>query len=111
MVMMIVQVLFQEILAIVIAVWGADGRVNVLAGGGATPTKGYGALMIELNENNRAVDAVVEDRFFIHLTNPGEAGAVQMLLDFLHLYLGMSFLEVANPKSGELQEGRFLISR
>ena len=94
--------LFQEVLAIVIPVGGAHGGVNVLAGCSATATQRDGALVIKFDEHDRAVNAIIEDRLFIHLSNPCKASAIEVFCDFLHLHLGVAFLKISDPEASEL---------
>src|SRR5215208_6078514 len=55
-------VLPQEVLAVVVAVGGAGDCVDVLAGrGAAAVAEGDRLLVVELDQDDRAVDAVVED--------------------------------------------------
>ena len=45
---MVVEMLSQQVLAVVVAVGGADGGVNVIAGRLAGPVERDGALVVEL---------------------------------------------------------------
>ena len=99
--MVIPEMLPQQIFAIIISVGSSYCRVNVISSCFPIAIQGNGALVIELDEDHRTVDAVEKDRSFVHLSNPGKVGAIEVLLDFLHLDLGMSFFEIVNPEAGE----------
>jgi len=66
----------QQILAVVVAVGRADDGVDVLAGGlvgvGGGAAQVGRALVVELDEQDRAVDAIVKDAVVIRATDPGE---------------------------------------
>ena len=51
------------------------------------------------------MDPVVEHRILVHLSDPGEPGAVEVLADLLHLHPGVPFPDVADPGFAEFQEG------
>ncbi len=61
-------------------------------------------LMIELDENHRAVNAVVEHRFRSHYTNPAKVGFTQMLAHFVHADLGVAGRHVADVLRDEVNE-------
>ncbi len=55
------------------------------------------------------MNAIVEDRIFIHLADPCKAGAVEVFFDFLHLHFGVAFLEISDPEASEPQKCGLLI--
>lgn len=55
------------------------GVTTVIAG----IRQGHSGLVIELDENHRVVDAIIERRHRIELPNPGEDGFAEMLVDFV----------------------------
>lgn len=89
---MLMVMLAEEIFAVVVAIRGSDHRVDVLAIGCASRQEvshSHWALMIKLDEKDRAVDTVIEDSLIIGGADPGEVGTAYMLIDFLHLNLSM----------------------
>lgn len=105
---MVQQVLTEKILAVVVAIRRANGGVDVLAGGGAAATECDGALMIELNHHDGAVNAVVEDGVGLHVSDPGESGPVELRLHFLHFDPGMALCHVGDPMFDEAHESFLL---
>ena len=71
-------VLAEQILAVVVAVRGAHHGVDVLTvrrfGICRKVAQADRLLMIEFNQNHRAVDAVVEDTVRFNAPNPGKPG-------------------------------------
>ena len=103
------EVLFEQIFPIVISIRRPDGGVDVILCRDATSAQCDGALVIKLDEDNRAVDTVVEHRVGIHFTDPGKASFIEMFFDLFHFHLGVSFFQIMNPESSEFKEGFLLI--
>ena len=82
--------LAQKVLAIVVAVRGAYDDVDVI------PVRLYilaecnAPLVIELDDDYRALDAVVKDAIVFHASHPAKISLPEVLLHFCHFYLGMS---------------------
>ena len=77
----------QQVLAVVVAVWRSNHRMNMVSGGDAPLIKherADGVLVIELNHDYRAMNPVIEYGVILGGTDPGEEGIVQMSRDFLH---------------------------
>src|SRR5262245_16991453 len=70
-------VLPEQILAVVVAVGGADDRVDVIARRLVVVERNT-ALVIELDQDDRAVDAVVEHAVVRDTADPGEARLVEV---------------------------------
>ena len=81
---MLLVVLAQQILAVVVAVRRPHDRVDVNAAGHFRPGQRDRRLMIELDQDHRAVDPVVEDGIAPRGADPGEVRGVEVLPHFLH---------------------------
>ena len=92
--------LAQKILPVVVTVGRAHHAVDVLACGLiAILSHGRevrGPLVVELNQNHRAVDAIVIDARLIRAAHPGEPGVVEVPLHFVHSHARMAFVHVAD---------------
>src|SRR5712692_2483966 len=55
-------------------------------------------LMVELDENNRAVDTVIERAHRVTVADPGEIGFRQMRLHFLESDLGVTGPDTADVR-------------
>ena len=63
-----------------------------------------GLLMIELDEDDRAVDAVVEHAAGIGPADPREPGAIEMGADFGHLHPRVPVVHGADVEPNQLQQ-------
>ena len=92
--------LSEKVFAVIIPVGRAHDDMNVLARGqfrvGRKASQIGGPLMIELNQDHRAVDTVVVHTRGIRATDPGEISAVDLLLNLIHLYSGVTVIHVAS---------------
>ena len=82
-------VLAQKIFAVVIAVWGAHHYMDVISIGLLVLAKRDAPLVVELNDNHRAVDSIVENTVVVHAAHPAKVSIAQVLLDFLHSHPSM----------------------
>lgn len=73
----------QQVGPVVVAVRGADHGVDVLARGHVVVEHDPG-LVLELDEDHRAVEAVVEGAVRSAVTDPGETGVREMGGDLVH---------------------------
>ena len=77
----------QQILAVIVAVRRPDDGVDVLLvrarRGGEVAEVGR-VLMVELDQDHRAVDAVIEDAAGIGFADPREVGAIDVPAHFFH---------------------------
>src|SRR5215204_7213350 len=82
--------LAQQILPVVVAVGRAHHHVDVLVIGnvgiGRELAQVRGRLVIELDQNDRALDAIVEDGIRVCLADPRKRGRGDVLLDVGHLH-------------------------
>jgi hypothetical protein len=82
-------VLAQKIFAVVVAVWGAHDYMDVIFVRLFVLPERNAPLMVELNDDDRTLDAIVKHTVVIHAAHPAKVGIPQMALHFLHSYLGM----------------------
>src|SRR5688500_11537142 len=91
--------------AVVVAGGGADYGGDVVAGGRVGAAEGDGALMIEFDEDDGAVDAVVKDAVGFGGADPSEGRAVEMGADFGHFHASVAVAHASDvfvDKFGEL---------
>jgi hypothetical protein len=84
-----------RLLAVVVALRGADRCVDV-ATRGLVALEGYGCQMVELDEDDRAVNTVVVARFDLCPTHPREVGLAEMAA-----ILRKPDMVVARPQSAD----------
>src|SRR6267142_2218063 len=87
--------LAQEILAVIVAIWRAHHGVDVIARRLLIAQRNA-ALMVEFDEDDRAVDPIIEYAVFVDAAHPGEVGISQMLCHLRHSDLGMARPDVAD---------------
>ena len=63
-----------------------------------------GPLVVELDQDDRAVDAVVEDRVVAGAANPGEVGVIEMGLDLGHPHPGVSLAHVVDVDADQVEQ-------
>src|SRR5215813_3130360 len=103
-------VLSEQILAVVVAVGRADDRVDMIARG-LVVVERDAALVIELDQDDRAVDAVVVDAVLRHAADPREAGLVQVPRDLFAAHSSVAGTDatevrVEQPSQQALLAGR-----
>ena len=98
----------QQILAIVIAVGGADDSVDVLARGSLGAGQGDGALVVEFNQHHGALDAVIKNAVLFRAAHPAEVRGIEMLFHIGHFHLGMAIGEIPDVHFNEPMQLRFL---
>src|SRR5438132_14351891 len=90
----------QEVFAVIISIGGADHAMNVLARRlfwiGGKPSEVGGLLVIELDQDHRAVDAIVIDAARVRSADPGEPGLIEVAPDFVHFYSRVTIVDVAD---------------
>ena len=79
-------VLTQEVFTVVVPVGSAQYSMNVFSRWLATAKRSHTTLVIELNQHDRTVNAIVVDTLISRVTDPGKVGSVEMLFDLLHFY-------------------------
>src|SRR5262245_54660862 len=87
--MALLVMLAQKIFAVVVAVRRAHDYVDVIFVGLFVLAEGNATLVVELNDNHRALDSIIENTVVIHAAHPAKASIPQMLLYFLHSHLSM----------------------
>src|SRR5215207_6902981 len=100
-------VLSEKILAVVVAIRSPDHGVDVLDVRNAWShqvAKGNRLLMIELDENDRAVDAVIEDAAGLRVADPGHPRAVQESPHFVHLHSCMPVVHVIDVERDQVEQ-------
>src|SRR5215472_7890147 len=101
-------VLAEQVFPVVIAVWSADNRMNVLAVGLIAVFSELGQvgrpLMVEFYQYHRAVDAVVKDAIRRGSSNPCEPGIGEMAFYFFHFHAGVARVHVANVQVNQVYE-------
>lgn len=101
------EVLPQQVLAVVITIGGADDDMDVLPVGASIRKvlpHPDGSLVVKLDEDDRTLNSVVENGVIAGATDPGETGFIEMFLDFAHADFGMSLFQVANIKPDQIEE-------
>src|SRR5262249_28750297 len=101
-------VLAQQVFPVVVAIRRANYCVNVLpirliAVCGKL-SEVCRTLMVELDQDHRAVDAVVEDTVWRRSADPGEPGVGEMALYFFHSYSRMVGVHIADIQVDEVNE-------
>ena len=81
--------LAQKIFAVIVAVGGAHDDMDVIFVGLFVLAKRDTPLVVELNDDHRTLDAIIENAVVIHAAHPAKVGVPQMALHFLHPHLGM----------------------
>ena len=61
-------------------------------------------LVIELDQNHRTLDSIVEDAVGLSAADPGEPGVIEVLIDFVHLYSGMTIVQDADKVSYQVAQ-------
>ena len=87
--MALLVMLAQQILAIVVAVGGAYDYVDVILVRLYVLAESNAPLVIELDDDDRALDAVIEDAVVFHASHPAKISVPEMPLHFCHLHGSM----------------------
>lgn len=82
--------LAQEIFAVIVSIGSAndDNGCDLCKASRIAGT--LDPLMVELNDDNGAVDPVVECAVLVHAPHPSKVGLAQMPLDLFHLYFSVT---------------------
>lgn len=81
--------LSQKVLAVVIAVGRAKDHVDVVLIGLHVLAECNPPLVVELHDEHRTLDTVVEYAVVFYTAHPAEIGLVKISIHFRHLYLSM----------------------
>src|SRR5712691_3163196 len=103
-------VLAQQILAVVVAVRRADHRVDVIARGRIVVER-HAALVIELDQDHRTVNAIVEDAVLLDAADPGEARLGEVARDLLAAHPGVAGTDPADVGVEQPPEEMLLAAR
>lgn len=90
-------VLAKQVFTIVITIWRSDDGVNMLSVRYLwidKMTDTYGQLMIELYQNNWALNTVIENGLLIKTADPGEMGLINIFCHLFHSYSGMTIAQI-----------------
>ena len=98
MMMVLLQMLTQQIFTVIISIGRADRSMNVLPRRAFAFERRHGdrLLVIKLDQDDRAVDSVVEHCFVVDGSDPREVGVRQMLLDLRQLNFGVAIVHVGD---------------
>jgi hypothetical protein len=101
-------VLPQQVLAIIIAVWRAHYTVNVLLGGllriGGKLREVRRPLVVEFDQDYRALEAVVEGAVSFGAADPCEPRVFEVSVDFVHFHASVAVVHVADVQMNEIAQ-------
>lgn len=100
--------LSEQILAVVIAVWGADDSVDMLARRSLGAGQGDGPLVVEFNQHHGALDAVIKNAVLFRAAHPTKVRCIEMFFYIGHFHLGMAIGEIPDVHFNEPMQLRFL---
>src|SRR5688572_20242473 len=92
----LLEVLAQQVFAIVVAVGRAYHGVDVIAVWHTLAREGDRRLVVELDQDYRAMHAIVKSTVAVGAAHPGEVRFVEMRADLAHLYPGVPIGHVAH---------------
>src|SRR6266540_3220170 len=112
---MLLVMLPQQVLSVVISIWGSDDRVDVLpihfSRFGSEAANAHRYLVIEFDQDYRTLDAVVEDVVRPRPADPGEARVVDAPPDFVHLHPGVSVAHIPDIFPDQVVQLFFILRR
>src|SRR5262245_40596363 len=82
-------VLTQKVFAVVVTIGRAHHYMDVIFIRLLVLAKRDAPLVVELNDNHRALDSIVENTFVVHAAHPAKLSIPQMLLYFFHSHPSM----------------------
>jgi len=88
--------LAQEIFAVVVTIGSANDDVNVVPVRLLVLRERLAPLVVELNDDDRAMDTVVKDAVFFGVAHPGKVCLPKMTLNLSHLYLSVTWPDAAD---------------
>ena len=103
-VMAVLVVLAQQILAVVVAVGRAHDHMNMIFIGLGVFAERDAALVIELDDDHRTLDAIVKCTVVRHAAHPAEISVFEMLLHFFHFHLGMAVAHTRDVVVDEIEQ-------
>jgi hypothetical protein len=90
--------LAQKIFAVIVAVRRAHYDVDMILIGLLVLAERDAPLMVELDDDHRALDAIIKNAVVLHAAHPAKVGISQMALYFFH-----SYLSVVRPHPADVQ--------
>ena len=106
--MMLPVMLPQQILAVVIAVGGADDSVDMLACRSLGTGQGNGALVVKFNQHHGTLDTVIKNAVLFRAAHPAEVRGIEMFFHIGHFHFGVSIGEIPDVHFNEPMQLRFL---
>jgi hypothetical protein len=97
-------VLAQEILAVVVAIGSADDHVNVIPVRLLVLRERLTPLVVELNDDDGAMDTVLEHAVFFYAAHPGKVGLLEMSLHLFHFYSSMTWSDAADMNLNQAEQ-------
>src|SRR5262245_7279910 len=82
-------VLTQKIFAVVVTIGRAHHYMDVIFIRLPVLAKRDAPLMVELNDDDRALDSIIKNTVVVHAAHPAKVSIPQVLLYFLHSYPSM----------------------
>ena len=98
--------LAQEILAVVVAIGSADDHVDVIPVRLLVLRERLTPLVVELNDDDGAMDTVVEHAVFFYAAHPGKVGLLEMSLHLFHFYSSMTWSDAAETSTRRSRRSR-----
>src|SRR5215510_3217796 len=112
---MLLVMLPEQVLAVIVTVRSPDDGVDVLPihlpRVGSEAAQPDGQLMIEFDQNHRALDAVIEDIVRPRPAYPGEVSLLDLPPDLVHLQLGVSVAHIPHVLPYQVEQLFFLLRR
>src|SRR5262245_44405587 len=98
----------EQIFTVVVPVRSSDDRMDVLPVDrprvGSEAAQSDRQLMIEFDQDHRALDAVIKNAFRLGPADPGEAGVINMPPDFVHLDLRVPVTHVPDVFADQIEQ-------
>jgi uncharacterized membrane protein len=101
--MALLVMLAQEVFAVIVAVRRADDYMDVIFIGLLVLAKRNAPLVIELDDNHRALNAIIKNAVIFHTAHPAKMSIAQVPLHFLHSY---SRMIRAHPSDMQLDQAK-----
>src|SRR5215471_14177741 len=89
-------VLTQKIFAVVVAVRRAHHYMDVIFIRLIVLAKRNAPLVVELNDDDRALDSIIKNTVVVHAAHPAKVSIAQVLLDFFHSHPSMMRSHASN---------------
>ena len=96
--------LAQEIFAVVVAIGSADDDMDVVPIRLLVLRECLTPLVVELNDDDGAMDPVVEHAVLFHAAHPGKVGLAEMPLHLLHLYFSVTWPDAADMNLNQAEQ-------